>query len=128
MGTLEDVAQRLAARSIPHELEGATLVVRPRDEHGFTARLECRGGHGAVSFEGWHEHFDDARDAASCFVFGLTARCRLRVTRRWGRACAWALESMEDGVWQEDSETGLLLVPFWAKKSFEYLQNDWMAE
>lgn len=127
MGTLEDVAHQLTARSIPHAIEGVTLIVRPRDEHGFTARLECREGGAVVSFEGWHERFDDERAAVRCFVFGLTARCRLRVTRRGGWACAWALESVEEGVWQEDSETGLLLVPWWAKKSFEYLQNDWMV-
>lgn len=127
MGILEDLSERLVQRSIPHELDAVSLTVRPRDERGFTASLHCREGQTAVSFEGWHERFDDERDAASCFVFGLTARCRLRVTRRWGMACAWTLEAREDGRWQEDSTTGLLLVPWWAKKSYEYLQNDWMA-
>lgn len=125
MGFLEDVAERLVRRSIPYELDATTLTVRPRDERGFTVSLHCREGHASVSFEGWHEDFDDERAAASCFVFGLTTRCRLKVTRRRGMACAWTLEAMEEGVWQEDSTTGLLLVPWWAKKSYEYLQNDW---
>lgn len=122
---VEEVAARLTARAIPYELDGATLTVRPRDTRGFTASLQCRDGANVVSFDGWHETFEDARAAASCFVFGLTTRARLRVTRRWGKAWAWALEALEDGVWQEDSETGVLRQPWWAKKSFEYLQNDW---
>ena len=45
MGTREDLAQRLASASIPHEIEGATLVVRPRDARGFTA-MHLAGMHG----------------------------------------------------------------------------------
>jgi hypothetical protein len=36
----------------------------------------------------------------------------------------WAVESLEAGAWTTDSETGLLLVPFWRSARTVYLQNN----
>jgi hypothetical protein len=33
------------------------------------------------------------------------------------------VESKEGSEWKEDSRTGLILVPFWRKKSVEYFSN-----
>jgi len=36
----------------------------------------------------------------------------------------WILEHKKDNAWIEESETGLLLFPFWRKKNIKYYQNN----
>lgn len=76
-----------------------------------------------VGFDGWHEHFDTPEEALECFAFGLSERCRLKVTYRGKFAHKWTMEFFEDGRWIEDSTTGILLFPFWRAPRIEYLQN-----
>jgi len=122
---IEAIVARLVARGIPHEVGGRQVVVSPRDETGFSVSLRTKGARYAVSFDGWHEHFATEKEALNCFSFGLTSQCRLRITRRWGMKCAWAVESKAGDDWHTDSETGLLIIPWWAAKTIEYRQNDW---
>lgn len=35
-----------------------------------------------MSFEGWHEAFEQEEEALECVAFGLSAACRLRVDYR----------------------------------------------
>lgn len=77
-----------------------------------------------ISFEGWHEEFDDTEEALNVFALGLSNECRLRECRRGSFAYKWTVEYLENGEWIEQSTTGLLLFPFWMKKSVRYLQND----
>lgn len=76
-----------------------------------------------VGYDGWHEQFDTPEQALECFAFGLSDRCRLKVTYRGNFACNWTVEALEDGRWIEDSTTGLLLVSFWRTPRVEYGQN-----
>jgi hypothetical protein len=119
------LAERLTVQSIPHEVGSSHVSVQPRDKQGFAVSLSVMAGQYTVSFDGWHEDFSDEHEAVACFMFGLCSRCRLRVTRRWGMSCAWTVEKKDGDTWRPISETGLLLAPWWAKKSFGYLQNEW---
>lgn len=42
---------------------------------------------------------------------------------RGSTACSWTVEGLEDGNWQGDSTTGLVLVPFWRKRRTLYRRN-----
>jgi hypothetical protein len=45
------------------------------------------------------------------------------VTKRGSFACNWVVESKNENEWVKDSETGLIFIPFWRKKSVQYLRN-----
>jgi hypothetical protein len=77
-----------------------------------------------VNFEGWHEAFTSEDEALNCFAFGLSPNCRLAVVLRGNTETKWVVESFKDGKWTPDSETGLLLQPFWRSASIEYRQNN----
>ncbi len=76
-----------------------------------------------VSFGGWHEHFDDLEDAKNCFAFCLTGPCRLKVTFRGDTESTWTLQTREAGGWEDGSTTGLLFIPFWKPKRYEFRHN-----
>jgi hypothetical protein len=103
---------------------GATSVAVSRaDGRGFPVELcEVRGAY-VVSYRGWHEHFDEEREALECFAFGLSSHCRLVTTYRGRWPVKWTVECREDDGWRMGSTTGLLLVPFWLPKRLEYESN-----
>lgn len=77
----------------------------------------------SVGFDGWHEHFDQVDDALNCFAFGLSDQCRLKVKIRGRMECAWTVQSKEVDSWEDDSTTGLFLVPFWKPSKTAFRQN-----
>lgn len=77
-----------------------------------------------VGFDGWHEEFTDADEALNCFAFGLSTACRLRVFSREGTDYMWQVLHKVDGQWVADSETGLVVFPFWREGVQRDLQND----
>ena len=79
-----------------------------------------------VGFEGWHQHFDksEVESAIECFTFGLSDKCRLKVTSRGGKAYKWQMEAFEGGEWVPYSTTGLLVSKFWKNATVIYLSNN----
>ncbi|MFP5492872.1 MAG: hypothetical protein ACLGG0_15320, partial [Bacteriovoracia bacterium] len=73
--------------------------------------------------DGWHESFEEADEALSCFLFGLSEDCRLKITSRGNSRHKWEVQFLKSENWETDSETGLLLFPFWKKARVSYLQN-----
>ena len=69
------------------------------------------------------KEFTSEDEALDCFAFGLSAKCRLAVALRGNTETKWVVESLDNGVWTADSETGLLLQPFWHSARVEYRQN-----
>ena len=106
-----------------YELSDEEVRVLPSHPSGFVVTLDRGPPPFSVSFEGWHEHFDNAAEALACFEFGLSEKCRLRVVSKGEMPIQWSLESFTDGRWVEDSRTGLIIYPFWRKSSVEYRQN-----
>ncbi len=100
-----------------------SISVFPSSDEGFTVSFYEQERNFAVSFNGWHEEFQDQDEAMNCFAFGLSTECRLKESLRGGTPYKWTVQSCEDGMWVDDSSTGLLLVPFWRKKEIRYLQN-----
>ncbi len=99
------------------------VTVHRKDHTGFDVTLHDEGDGFTVYYDGWHEHFDDAEEALNCFAFGLSDQCRLRVSQRMGYAHKWTVQYVEDGVWVDDSTTGMLLFPFWARPVVVFRQN-----
>ena len=122
---VESIRQRL--RQYPDlriEETPDSVTVFPVSEDGFTVSIhEHDEENYTVSFSGWHEEFDSAAETVSCFFFGLSDQCRLRVLSRGSFDYRWFVQCRRDAVWQDDSETGLLLFPFWLRRRERYLQN-----
>jgi hypothetical protein len=127
MNLVDDIKAKL--RQYPnarYESGTSSISVLPSSDNGFTVRLDLAPDRYIVSFNGWHEDFQEEEGALNCFTFGLSAECRLREWRRGNFAYRWAVESRESGEWVADSETGLFLFPFWKPKAVHYLQNNLM--
>ena len=125
MNAIEVIQEKL--RKYPHvrsDIRASSVTVAPTLSDGFTVRLEIAGTRHTVFFNGWHEVFEQQDEALECFAFGLSDECRLKEYRRGNFAYRWIVESKKDGKWVEDSETGLLLFPFWKPKQIYYLQNN----
>jgi len=110
--------------SVKHECTDSTISLLPLSDTGFTVRLDIARGSFVVSFNGWHESFADPSEALNCFAFGLSNECRLKEHRRGAFAYRWTVESRQTGKWVADSETGLLVFPFWRRVEVVYLQNN----
>ena len=124
MHALHEAEQQLQSRGIAFERAGESIRYVPPDASGFEAVLSHGDDEFIVSFAGWHEHFDSADEALRCFMFGLSRRCRLRVLSRGSFDYRWFVQARREDGWVDDSETGLLLFPFWLRRRERYLQND----
>lgn len=100
------------------------LEVPAQSPTGFCVWIVERTNGYTVGFEGWHEEFKGADEALNCFAFGLSNTCLLRVFRRGGTDYKWQVLNQQKGEWVADSETGLLLFPFWRRSIQRDLQND----
>ena len=128
MSLIDDIKARLSKYpNARYESSGSTIRVIPSSENGFTVELSVNHDSYTVSFEGWHEDFDDEEEALNCFAFGLSDECRLKECRRGRFAYKWTVESRQDGKWLEDGTTGLFLFPFWKKPEVRYLQNNLLS-
>ncbi len=124
MKAIEKLKAKLARYpSISYSESPNSIEVKPEDESGFTVRLFEQSGKFTVDFGGWHETFDSGEEALNCFLFGLSAQCRLAVVYRGTTPTKWTVESLRDGVWVPDSETGFIIIPFWRRKRLVYCQN-----
>jgi hypothetical protein len=124
MNTIQKIKTKLTAYPDVQYSESADgIEVHPSDQSGFTVGLRITPSGFTVNFDGWHEEFTSEDEALACFAFGLSTKCRLAVVFRGDTATKWVVEGLENGVWTPDSETGLLLQPFWRSPRVEYRQN-----
>ena len=126
MDLIEEIKKRLSKYPDAHYFaDASSITVLPNSPEGFSVSLGVNPGGGyTISFDGWHEEFEDKEEALNVFALGLSDECRLQEHRRGAFAHKWTMECLEDGEWTEQSTTGLLLFPFWMKKAVRYLQND----
>jgi len=124
VSAIEEIKARLGRVPDVRFTESSTSIdVQPRDEAGFHVGLVLEDDGFVVYFDGWHERFDSEEEALDCFAFGLSDACRLCVVYRGSTPTKWIVESQEDGAWVQDSETGLMLVPFWRARRIVHKQN-----
>jgi hypothetical protein len=131
MNAIEEIQNRLQkypqAQAV---IEGSRVTILPQDENGFTVSLLDNAPGYTVSFDAWHEEYEDVEKALDAFAFGLSDDCRLKVSYRGNLAHAWTVEEIDEGgQWVQCEWIGLnevaLLIPtvFWLKKRCVYLQN-----
>jgi hypothetical protein len=125
MNPIEEIKARLREYpKVKYETTASSITVLRASDDGFNVTLDMAPGGYTVSFNGWHEDFEDASEALDCFAFGLSDECRLKEYRRGNSAYRWAVESKQNGQWVTDSETGLFIFPFWKRGGVVYLQNN----
>lgn len=114
-----------AVGGVTYELDEDRLSVPAAGPDRFAVSLRALGDRRfVVQFgEGWVHAFDRAEDAQDCFEFGLSDRCRLRVTLRGDTPVAWQLEKREFGLWVPGRRLCRRWVPFWRPRRIVHLQN-----
>lgn len=83
MTAIETIKEKL--KKYPHITFEETenyISVLPTSDKGFTVSLEISRDVFKVFYNGWHEDFEDEKDALNCFAFGLSNECRLKEFRR----------------------------------------------
>ena len=124
MTVIDEIETRLKEYpEIRYEVGQNRICVPAASDQGFSVELVITRGSFTVSFAGWHEEFSDKDEAMNCFAFGLSRDCRLKVSRYGSFEYKWTVESIENGVWVEDSTTGLLTIPL-CRTRYQYFQND----
>ncbi len=120
---LSRLIDRLTSGGVPFEVHDDTVIVRAAHRAGFDVSFAETATGYLVGYDGWQEHFTDEHRALSCFEFGLSDRCRLKVFRRSTRPYRWTVEYLADGQWLEGGTVGRLDFPLWQERDIEYRQN-----
>jgi hypothetical protein len=124
MSAIEVIKEKLKKYpQLTYRIDDNKISVEPTSRTGFTVSLIEHSPGFTVGFDGWHEEFDNEEEALNCFGFGLSDTCRLKVVKRGGVPCSWSVERKHGEEWHDLGATGLIFVPFWKKKTIEYLCN-----
>ena len=125
MNPIEQIEEKLREYpQVKYERNASSIRVLPASSEGFAVTIDAAPNHFTVSFNGWHEDFQQPDEALDCFAFVLSDNCRLKEFRRGRFAYRWIVESNENGEWIAVSETGLFFFQFWLAKEVLYLQNN----
>lgn len=131
MNAIDEIKTRLQKYpQVKSEIKAHQAIVFPLNENGFEVSLTEKLPGYTVSFDAWHEEYDDVEQALDAFAFGLSDACRLKVTFRGKLAYVWNVEEKAGNgewfpcEWIGCNEMGILSPPlFWLKKRFVFLQN-----
>lgn len=103
------------------------VAVKSKIKNGFDMLLNFENNQYNIYFASWHRTFpkDKAKDSVEMFMFGLSNKCRLKVTSRGETDYKWCLEYIENDEWKELSTTKNTtpITKFWQKNTIRYLSN-----
>lgn len=99
------------------------ITVSCNNPERFDVSMHTLGKQFQVNFDGWHESFETEESALSCFAFGLSQECRLKVVKRGTKDCSWNVQAWQENSWIDDTTTGLVFSPYWLSKKVEYRYN-----
>lgn len=106
-----------------------SVRVHPATPEGFEVAIEqVWENHYSVFYGGWHEDFHTLEEALSCFFFGLSNRCRLKVQSKDGNPFRWTVEHWNDPSWRERSTKSSWFHRILTPTVTTYLQNDLLPE
>ena len=130
MNVVDEIKDRLVKYPAARYFSSTgSITVLPLSEEGFTVELTVNGADSyTISFNGWHEEFQDREEALNVFALGLSTHCRLREYRRGRFAYKWTVDFKDGDEWEEQSTTGLLIFPFWLKANIHVLQNNLLSD
>lgn len=125
----QDALQRLDAFLADHPhltvvREDGSLTVRGKEAGGFDVHMLDDGRVATIFAGGWHEHYNDAEQAAATFMWLLTPKTKIVLSFRGRSQIGWKLQWDEDGKWMTGGR-GTILLPFlfWGPKREETFQN-----
>ena len=115
--------------------ESVSITFPRRSERGFDVVVEATADGVIVAAGtgrgGTHVHFDGPGGAEehTARALGLvrdllSPAMRLRVAEAAGTEYRWRLESFDGAAWRTEETTGLLLWPFWSRRTERVYQND----
>ncbi len=113
---------------IKYRATDLNISVPASGDTGFEVNLVVHAEGIRVYYDGWHEEFDEMEEAFRCFIYGLSRFCRLKVTSRGNYRYKWIMEKYENEQWVQDSTTGLFIFPFWRRKKYITLQNQYIND
>ena len=117
----EDHVRRYPA--LRYQRRALSLEVDPPNPNGFSVSIEVTKDGFVVRLAGWHEEFEDERDAIECFCFAFSSQCRLRVASRGDTDCEWTLEFRDAEGWVSDKTIEKRSFQIWKPKEVRYLHN-----
>ncbi len=81
MNVIQELKERLSEhQGFKVEETKNRIEVIPIAEDSFNVSLEINESNYIVSYNAWHENFQDADEALKSFIFGLSGACRLKLT------------------------------------------------
>lgn len=124
--TINEIINRLKKyQEADFELDSDSIIVHPKNKNGFPVVLIDNGkGNFTVEYDFWHEEFKSEEEAISCFGYGLSNECRLKVKKRGNKRIKWTLQFDNNGNWEDESTVAIFDFRFWKKSEYEFLQND----
>ena len=126
MNVIQELKERLSEfQGFKVEETNNRIEVIPTAEDGFNVSLEIKDNNYMVSYDAWHEHFQDADEALKTFMFGLSGGCRLKISYAGKQPVRWLLETKDRSQWVTHgiAAQGPIFYPFWKRKSVRYLSN-----
>jgi hypothetical protein len=99
------------------------ITIYPTTPDGFEILLTTERDRCRVAFEGWHESYPTPGDALDVIELGLSPAARLEVCYCGRTPYRWTLQVERMGQWIPVSTVGLLLYPFWQRRSVRYFVN-----
>jgi hypothetical protein len=109
--------------ALRYQRRALSLLVDPPNPNGFPVTLEVTRDGFVVRLAGWHEEFEEEREALDCFRFAFSPQCRLRVASRNGVDCEWTLQVRDEDGWQTDTTVEKKKFHLWKAKEVRYLHN-----
>tara|TARA_R110001583_G_scaffold8174_1_gene39544 strand:+ start:15 stop:413 length:399 start_codon:yes stop_codon:yes gene_type:complete len=124
--TINEIVKRLKKYpETDYKVDTNSIIVHTENENGFPVSLIDNGnGNFTVEYDFWHEEFESEKEAISCFGYGLSNECRLKVQKRGNKRIKWTLQFDNNGNWENESTVAIFDFRFWKKSEYEYLQNN----
>jgi hypothetical protein len=96
MSLLSEIENICSEHDLSVETVKNIYVVRPRNPNGFELWFMEDSEEYIVGYGAWHEHFEknNYSEALSCFRFGLSKKCRIKVLSKAGSDYKWVMESL----------------------------------
>lgn len=130
MGPFAEARDRIkqALAKHPHVVfkeDEHSITVEAQDDAGYSVTLQDDGDQVTLWADPYHEHFDEAESAFSCFMWMLTPAYRVVEFRRGKHTIGADLERVIDGKVERLGRFRILL-PLFGKKETRAFQNHWL--
>ncbi len=130
MKELDELEVKLKNHSFEYEKADDYILVKSINPEGFDVSIKKTNSDYVVTFGHWHDHFHDVREALNYLVFGLSTNCRLKIMYAGKVPYKTIVQAKSFGTshWIDRNIIGLMIYPFWLKKTEVYKQNSFVLK